>query len=214
MGLPSLSYQLSCKAEPVTRVESPDLIFDSVVTDDGEPYIRRGIGPEPLERLHELSSQAFHSIDLSDGKKHPVSSPTLAVATLPMRLSAPPSPALSATSTLVDDAPAAPEPKAKEFPDINDFEAIKVLGRGAQGVVTLVRNKSTGLCHALKSVNTTKLCAPLYIRALEEQDVLKRLAGIPWFVELHASFYDREHFSYVTVSPPSTLTPYPTHVPL
>ncbi|KAI0725374.1 kinase-like domain-containing protein [Fomitopsis betulina] len=118
-------------------------------------------------------------------------------STLRVRPSAPPSPAFSTTSTLVGDVPS---PKAKVYPDVTvtDFEAIKVLGRGAQGVVTLVRNKSTGLCHALKSVDVTKLGAACYIRSLEEQDTLKRLAGIPWFVELHASFYDRQHFFLAT----------------
>ncbi|EPT00753.1 hypothetical protein FOMPIDRAFT_1122047 [Fomitopsis schrenkii] len=150
---------------------------------------------ESVYSTQELSTHGSHTVDLSDGKRHPPSSLNLTVATLLVRPSAPPSPALSVTSTLVGDV--AP-PKAKELPDVTDFEAIKVLGRGAQGVVTLVRNKSTGLCHALKSVNVTKLGAALYIRSLEEQDVLKRLAGIPWFVELHASFYDRKHFFFAT----------------
>ena len=194
----ALRDQVSCKAKPVTRVDSMGLVIDSYF-EDSATSARSGIGLESLDSPPELSMQAFHSIDLSDSRKHPGYSPTLTVATLPLGLSAPPSPALSAASTLVEDAP---PPKAKEFPDVTDFEAIKVLGRGAQGVVTLVRNKSTGLCHALKSVNVTKLAAAVYIRALEEQDVLKRLAGIPWFVELHASFYDREHFFYATVSIP------------
>lgn len=151
------------------------------------------------ELFDSSSMHGFHAFDLQDRMKNLRSSLSPTSSTLRVRPSAPPSPAFSTTSTLVGDVPS---PKAKVYPDVTvtDFEAIKVLGRGAQGVVTLVRNKSTGLCHALKSVDVTKLGAACYIRSLEEQDTLKRLAGIPWFVELHASFYDRQHFFLATVS--------------
>lgn len=194
-GVHTLFRQVSCKAKPVNHVESESLVMGSSI-DGKASYMQSSLVSESVYSTQELSTHGSHTVDLSDGKRHPPSSLNLTVATLLVRPSAPPSPALSVTSTLVGDV--AP-PKAKELPDVTDFEAIKVLGRGAQGVVTLVRNKSTGLCHALKSVNVTKLGAALYIRSLEEQDVLKRLAGIPWFVELHASFYDRKHFFFATV---------------
>ncbi|TFY57872.1 hypothetical protein EVJ58_g6758 [Rhodofomes roseus] len=62
------------------------------------------------------------------------------------------------------------------------------------GVVTLVKDRYTGRSHALKVTKAAKLKPKSYLHLFEEQTTLKRLAGIPWFVELQGSFYDSAHF--------------------
>ncbi|KAH9840259.1 kinase-like domain-containing protein [Rhodofomes roseus] len=133
------------------------------------------------------STHTFHTIDLSDGKTSQRTLQTVSTVTLPV----PASPALSRTSTLVDDGP---ETSKQGALSVSDFEGIKILGRGAQGVVTLVKDRYTGRSHALKVTKAAKLKPKSYLHLFEEQTTLKRLAGIPWFVELQGSFYDSAHF--------------------
>ncbi|KZT71967.1 kinase-like protein [Daedalea quercina L-15889] len=174
-----------CKVEPVRRVECQMLAVQTSIVKGTSPKKQCDIGSQLIP---SSSSHTFHNINISDNTKP---SHALSTATL---LSQPASPALSGTSTLVDDN----QPLKHDALDTSDFEAVRVIGRGAQGVVTLVRGNSTGLYHALKTISTTKLKAASFIQLFEEQATLKRLAGIPWFVELQGSFYDSKNFFLLT----------------
>jgi serine/threonine kinase 38 len=73
---------------------------------------------------------------------------------------------------------------------VDDFEKVKVIGRGAFGEVRVVRKKDTGEIMAMKVMKKSEMVKKnqvAHIRA--ERDVLA-LADNPWVVKLHFSFQD------------------------
>lgn len=73
---------------------------------------------------------------------------------------------------------------------VDDFEKIKVIGRGAFGEVRVVRKKDTSEIMAMKVMKKSEMVKKnqvAHIRA--ERDVLA-LADNPWVVKLHFSFQD------------------------
>jgi len=73
---------------------------------------------------------------------------------------------------------------------VDDFEKIKVIGRGAFGEVRVARKKDTSEIFAMKIMKKSEMVKKnqvAHIRA--ERDVLA-LADNPWVVELHFSFQD------------------------
>ncbi|KAF7721263.1 hypothetical protein EC973_004990 [Apophysomyces ossiformis] len=76
---------------------------------------------------------------------------------------------------------------------IQDFQLIKVLGKGYMGKVFLVRTNSFPQLYALKAVSKSLLITPRDIeQAKMERDILSSLAKIrhPFLVRLHHSFQD------------------------
>jgi len=84
---------------------------------------------------------------------------------------------------------------------IEDFEMMKVLGKGAAGKVLLVRHKPSSGLFALKTITKRRVLARQELRhTLTEQAVLKRMATEgknPFVVKLWWSFHDRERLFLV-----------------
>ena len=79
--------------------------------------------------------------------------------------------------------------RTKETP--NNFQTIKVIGKGAFGEVKLVQRKTDGKIYALKSLIKTEMFKKdqlAHVRA--ERDILADSKDNPWLVKLHASFQD------------------------
>jgi serum/glucocorticoid-regulated kinase 2 len=87
---------------------------------------------------------------------------------------------------------------------INDFEMLRVLGKGCAGKVLLVRHTSTTDLYALKAITKRHVLAHQELQhTLTEQAVLKRMAAEskdPFVVKLWWSFHDKENLFLVMVS--------------
>ena len=87
---------------------------------------------------------------------------------------------------------------------IDDFEMMRVLGKGCAGKVLLVRHKSTAELYALKAITKRHVLAHQELQhTLTEQAVLKRMAAEardPFVVKLWWSFHDKENLFLVMVS--------------
>jgi len=81
--------------------------------------------------------------------------------------------------------------------NVNDFETISIIGRGAFGEVRVCRKKDDGKVFAMKIMKKTEMVKKnqvAHIRA--ERDVLA-LADNPWVVRLHYSFQDDKNLYLV-----------------
>lgn len=79
--------------------------------------------------------------------------------------------------------------RTRESP--NNFQTIKVIGKGAFGEVKLVQRRTDGKIYALKSLIKTEMFKKdqlAHVRA--ERDILADSKDNPWLVKLHASFQD------------------------
>ena len=79
--------------------------------------------------------------------------------------------------------------RTRETPQ--NFQTIKVIGKGAFGEVKLVSRKSDGKIYALKSLIKSEMFKKdqlAHVRA--ERDILADSKDNPWLVKLHASFQD------------------------
>ncbi|PWY80597.1 serine/threonine-protein kinase cot-1 [Aspergillus heteromorphus CBS 117.55] len=79
--------------------------------------------------------------------------------------------------------------RTKESPQ--NFQTIKIIGKGAFGEVKLVQRKTDGKIYALKSLIKTEMFKKdqlAHVRA--ERDILADSKDNPWLVKLHASFQD------------------------
>jgi hypothetical protein len=86
---------------------------------------------------------------------------------------------------------------------IDDFEMMRVLGKGCAGKVLLVRHKQTTDLFALKAITKRHVLAHQELQhTLTEQAVLKRMAAEsrdPFVVKLWWSFHDKENLFLVMV---------------
>ncbi|CAL1694869.1 unnamed protein product [Somion occarium] len=87
--------------------------------------------------------------------------------------------------------------KSKRKVVIDDFEMMRVLGKGCAGKVLLVRHKPTQDVFALKAITKRHVLAHQELQhTLTEQAVLKRMAAEgtdPFVVKLWWSFHDKEN---------------------
>lgn len=87
---------------------------------------------------------------------------------------------------------------------IDDFEMMRVLGKGCAGKVLLVKHKPTSDVFALKAITKRHVLAHQELQhTLTEQAVLKRMAAEgtdPFVVKLWWSFHDKENLFLVMVS--------------
>ncbi|KAH9858687.1 kinase-like protein [Lenzites betulinus] len=88
--------------------------------------------------------------------------------------------------------------------DVNAFVKLKTIGHGAFGVVSLVRERSTGQLFAMKQLRKTDMLRKGqegHVRA--ERDLLRSASlvstpgGAEWIVKLFYSFQDRDHLYLV-----------------
>lgn len=72
----------------------------------------------------------------------------------------------------------------------DDYETIKLIGKGAFGEVKLVRKKTDGKIYALKSLVKTQMVAGDQVaRVRAERDILAE-SDSPWVVKLYTTFQD------------------------
>ncbi|KAF8910199.1 hypothetical protein CPB84DRAFT_1673057 [Gymnopilus junonius] len=107
----------------------------------------------------------------------------------------------SSTST-TSGTPKEKEPrKSQRKVVIDDFEMMRVLGKGCAGKVLLVRHKSTQDLFALKAITKRHVLAHQELQhTLTEQAVLKRMAAEnrdPFVVKLWWSFHDKDNLFLV-----------------
>ncbi|EJF67402.1 hypothetical protein BD309DRAFT_874804 [Dichomitus squalens] len=93
------------------------------------------------------------------------------------------------------------EKKSQRKVVIDDFEMMRVLGKGCAGKVLLVRHKPSQDVYALKAITKRHVLAHQELQhTLTEQAVLKRMAAEntdPFVVKLWWSFHDRENLFLV-----------------
>ncbi|KIJ29653.1 hypothetical protein M422DRAFT_188089, partial [Sphaerobolus stellatus SS14] len=94
-----------------------------------------------------------------------------------------------------------PTPKPKRKVVVDDFEMMRVLGKGCAGKVLLVRHKASASLYALKAITKRHVLAHQELQhTLTEQAVLKRMAHEakdPFVVKLWWSFHDKENLFLV-----------------
>ncbi|KDQ61900.1 hypothetical protein JAAARDRAFT_55193 [Jaapia argillacea MUCL 33604] len=78
---------------------------------------------------------------------------------------------------------------------LTSFQAIRLLGQGGSGTVFLVIHPPTNTSFALK-VQQKHIQKNIWVRG--EQEVLRRLVGVPGMVQLEASFQDEQNFYLLT----------------
>ena len=106
------------------------------------------------------------------------------------------------------------DPSRKKKPQrkviIDDFEMMRVLGKGCAGKVLLVRHKNSSDLYALKAITKRHVLAHQELQhTLTEQAVLKRMAKEakdPFVVKLWWSFHDKENLFLVMVGQRSFYT--------
>ena len=98
------------------------------------------------------------------------------------------------------------EPKEKKSQRkvcVDDFEMMRVLGKGCAGKVLLVRHRATADLFALKAITKRHVLAHQELQhTLTEQAVLKRMAAEnrdPFVVKLWWSFHDKDNLFLVMV---------------
>lgn len=91
---------------------------------------------------------------------------------------------------------------------IDDFEMLRVLGKGCAGKVLLVRHKGSDALYALKAITKRHVLAHQELQhTMTEQAVLKRMARSatdPFVIKLYWSFHDKENLFLIMVSRTST----------
>jgi serine/threonine protein kinase len=94
-----------------------------------------------------------------------------------------------------------PKKRSKRKVVIDDFEMMRVLGKGCAGKVLLVRHKTSTDLYALKAITKRHVLAHQELQhTLTEQAVLKRMAAEskdPFVVKLWWSFHDKENLFLV-----------------
>lgn len=91
---------------------------------------------------------------------------------------------------------------------LNDFARLQLLGRGAFGEVSLVRNRENGFVYAMKSMKKIKvlqLKQESHVKA--ERDILAD-ADNEWVVRLFFAFQDRTHLYFVMEYVPVCINPF------
>ena len=84
---------------------------------------------------------------------------------------------------------------------INDFEMLKVVGKGSTGKVLLVRHKPTSDLFAMKVIAKRDVLARKQLRGILTEQAILRRVGVerkePFVVKLWRSFHDRENLFLV-----------------
>jgi hypothetical protein len=84
---------------------------------------------------------------------------------------------------------------------MSDFIILGVLGSGSFAKVFRVQDKTSGRISALKVIEKAALTKRTEENVMVELESLRRLVGIPGFLQLEASFHDSENYYILTVCP-------------
>lgn len=82
----------------------------------------------------------------------------------------------------------------------DDFVPIRIIGKGGQGTVYLVKDLVTGRILSLKVVSKTDIPLRHYSRIFSEQHIMKKISGLPHILPLWGSFHDNDNFYFMTAS--------------
>ncbi|CAF2742071.1 unnamed protein product [Rotaria sp. Silwood2] len=74
--------------------------------------------------------------------------------------------------------------------NIDDFETIKIIGRGAFGTIDLVRRKATGQVYAMKTLNKFEMVKKYDSALFWEERSIMAFSNSDWIVKLHYAFQD------------------------
>lgn len=157
------------------------------------------IPEEPTEPVDDVGGvDANASVETGAGADESV---TQAETSLSMRTDGAVTPASTAPAT---PAVAQRKRRTRREPEkvtVDDFEMIRVLGKGCAGKVLLVRHRPTEGLFAMKSIHKRHVLAHQELQhTLTEQAVLKRMARKvmdPFVVKLWWSFHDRSNLYLV-----------------
>ncbi|KEI38690.1 uncharacterized protein L969DRAFT_17769 [Mixia osmundae IAM 14324] len=171
---------LKSEAEPATASEvlSPSQMEDTSDDDQADDSGRLAdsvIAPEDAIEL----SQEVKRMNLEDAQN----------------MQPFPSPEPASNDTPVEPTPSAPRKERKA--NVDDFDIIRVLGKGCAGKVMLVRKKRTDAVYAMKAIPKHHVLAQRELNhTLTEQRVLRNVADHhdnPFIVKLWWSFHDKEN---------------------
>jgi len=82
--------------------------------------------------------------------------------------------------------------------NVNSFEKVQMLGKGAFGAVWLVKEKSTGKVYAMKQLNKAEMIRRGQIEHCKTERNLMSSSLSQWVIQLHYSFQD-EDFLYLVM---------------
>lgn len=140
-----------------------------------------------LEPVHTQSLNQYKNADL-DSLPTPLTSGHQLINK--PRRSKPATTVETRNSSVLDTAPT-PLPVEKEF-SAEDFQTVKLLGKGSFGTVNLVRHLETGQLFASKILTKAKIpiTGKRMQHVLNERDILQALKGSPFAVQVRATFQD------------------------
>jgi len=194
---------------PIKRVRS-DLAAHTAPSEEGhvehatnapeEPQTPVAPAPEPQQRLPPRSQSA------DPDKSHRIS--RVYAASMPSQDESQTDQTGDESSSSAAPAERKARRKKRKEPkkstrkvNVNDFEMMRVLGKGCAGKVLLVRHRSTADLFALKAITKRHVLAHQELQhTLTEQAVLKRMAHEskdPFVVKLWWSFHDKENLFLV-----------------
>ncbi|XP_075925041.1 rho-associated protein kinase 2-like isoform X1 [Petromyzon marinus] len=81
--------------------------------------------------------------------------------------------------------------------NVHDFELLKVIGRGAFGVVQLVRHKQTRRVHAMKRLNKGEMLKRSDSAFFWEERDIMAFANSSWIIQLFSAFQDERYLYMV-----------------
>lgn len=190
---------------PMPPVPKSPVEENSVVVDIPQPE-PSDASPEPEQPVDDV---------LPTPSPSPPTPPSHPAARIPRSASADPDkasrlsrvwpPEEEATPDTPPSKPKRMSPKTKTKPTrkvvVDDFEMMRVLGKGCAGKVLLVRHRASSNLYALKAITKRHVLAHQELQhTLTEQAVLKRMtheAKDPFVVKLWWSFHDKENLFLV-----------------
>ena len=179
--------------EPKTPLASVDLTRVRSQSADPDKRISRAFGPPASEVLSEMEPET------ETGDESSAAASSSASPASPSQ----PGAAANGGRRVKIKKKTVPKPKkSSRKVVIDDFEMLRVLGKGCAGKVLLVRYKPSGDLYALKAITKRHVLAHQELQhTLTEQAVLKKLAAArerdPFVVRLWWSFHDKENLFLV-----------------
>ncbi|KIP02910.1 hypothetical protein PHLGIDRAFT_78408 [Phlebiopsis gigantea 11061_1 CR5-6] len=200
---PAAEIDAEATTPPSDSVEPGEDINGRVTPTPSEPpsarvsYIHRSQSAEPMSRPSRVysSTSAVSTSLRGSSSQASMTGDDSSISTTGRRSTR------KKRSKSVDPSQLGEKKKSKRKVVIDDFELVRVLGKGCAGKVLLVRHKPTAGVYALKAITKRHVLAHQELQhTLTEQAVLKRMAADgtdPFVVRLWWSFHDKEYLYLV-----------------
>jgi hypothetical protein len=157
------------------------------------PSLRRTLLAKEASEVHSLTCLSRQS-STSAGKDLTEVQPPMVTennSVDPITEVVPDSPPLSDTSTIAATS--------DDDIQLSDFAVLEVIGKGAFGKVLRVIHKTTGMIYALKVVAKAMQTERQLEDVMAEVEALRRVSGLPGFLQIMASFHDAQNYYILTV---------------